>query len=203
MNRNTPLLLIKYLDDGLRAFTKGFVVKEGWRSLVVHFEDVSVLDVGEEIALYREWKDALIVQNYRVLKKKEMTIQGGVQLKVRRVGEPRPFDQRTCQRCPNVHEMIVAELGGESGCIVVDVGDDTLGIIARSGHSVGDILDLKIDIAFTEFMGSVTVCSVADERWDRNRYGVVCNVAFQKDEMQQFLKRLKMTIQFKSMQTEV
>ena len=170
MNRDTPLLLIKRLANGLRAFTKGFVVTEDGLSLFVHFEHVGVLDVGNEIALYRKGEDALIVQNYRVLDKKTMMSPDGVQLKVRPVGKPRPFDQRTSQRIPSAHAMIVAEFGGESDCLVVDVAEESLGLIACSGHSVGDRLDLSIDMAFTGFTGTVTVCSVTEDGPDRSRY---------------------------------
>lgn len=176
-------------------------MKVGWRFLVINFEDATVLDVGEEIELYRERGDNWIVQHYRVLKKKNAK-DGLAQLKVRALGKPRPFDRRKSSRTTSEHAMIVAQFGDEPDCTVVDIGERSLGIIANPGPEIGDVLDLRIHMALAGFEGTVAVSSVTEDLSGQNRYGVVCQGAIKTDEFRRFLKRLKLTVKLMTLEPQ-
>ena len=199
MKHSNTLYLTFRWPDGTRAFSEGTVIETGWRSSIVRFTDDHVADVAKDIALYHEEGDSLVVQNYKVLK--TIVHSEGVDLKVRAVGVPRPFDQRVDRRLPVEPKMMEAQLGSENGCQVVDIGDESVGILAFNEYEIGDRVDLRIRMSFTRYLGCVTVRAVGMDPSGRFRYGLTCEDESIRDDLRVFLKRARLTIQCMNLQS--
>ena len=109
-----------------------------------------------------------------------------------------PGELRGSKRVTTIFEGLVAQFGEEENCVVLDVSEAGLALIAGQEHGIGKILDLQMWVGEVCYLGMVTVCSVDREpRRGRFRYGLKCNEDGMSHNLSDSLSTLWVALQVK------
>ncbi len=89
-------------------------------------------------------------------------------------GRPASAEHRTAFRVPVVNTELIARIGHEADCPVLDISSNGLSVIASERYEPDNILSVTLEFDGQQFSGTGSITSVR-ETWDRRmRYGIHC-----------------------------
>ncbi|MCA8956840.1 MAG: hypothetical protein KDC87_12255 [Planctomycetes bacterium] len=181
-----------------RRFVPATALKVRRRSLVLRIaaEDYRPRQHQVLNVYFRDGEDFLF-QPWRVGAVKE---RGEfVEAKLAALGEPEVGCLRASQRIETCFEGMTAVLQDEDGCLVIDISEEGLGLVAGHRHPVGRVLRLAMNVRGVDYGGTVSVCSVAPAPRNRFRYGLHCEPDRGVDNLHGSLRHLWLELQTRAL----
>lgn len=184
-----------------REFISGVIVGGGSTDVVIQFvsEGLGVV-VDEEITLYFKHSGHFLNRSYLVSRVTEDA--DGTRLKLIPQGaEPEEGDLRGSERIPTIYESMVARVGDQEDCMVLDVSTAGIAAIGGGDFREGDVLEFDMVIDEQRYFGEVTLRSVIEVRPGRFRYGLQCNADKDGHNLTAMLPDLWIALQIKYLET--
>ncbi len=199
VKQQTAIYMLRSGSSEVRSLVAGTALEIGRGGLVATFDESDVeLCAGQEITLY--------FREGRQFQKQDFRVQGikrgadrGVRLKLAVCGDKTAGEIRGSERYSTVFEGMTATLGDEPHCLLVDIGEGGMALIAGTKHEPGTSLRLEMWVQEVCYRGSVTVCSVSEAPRGRWRFGLSCDADADEDNLRHSLKRLWLTMQMKQL----
>ena len=202
MERGTIVFIRKSGSSGKGEFITGTVVRGGEKSIGVNFDDECKLTPKQEVIFHYKKDDEFLQQSYRVSSVVKVD-RADRRYQLIAEGEPESGDIRSSERVATVYEPFLARFGGEKNCVVLDISEHSIAVIAGDKHAVGDDVEFEMWIRDGQFLGIVRICSVAPARRDKFRYGLSCNPDGPDHNLQRSLQRLWVALQIKYLEMMV
>ena len=95
---------------------------------------------------------------------------------------------------------MLARFGDEKDCMVIDISEDGLAVIARENHSIGKEVTFEMWIRSTLYRGIVEIRSVATAARGKFRYGLLCLPDVAHHNLSASLRDLSVDLQVKYLQ---
>jgi len=200
MERDTIFYMLDPGPRQGREFISGVVVGGGGDSLVIQFArswlGVSVDDV---IPLHYKIHGRFMSRDHHVVRITED--EAGMRLKLQPIGdEPEAKDLRGSERIPTNQETMIARLGDESDCPVLDISESGIAVMGGRGYARGDVVEFDMWVDGGQHFGLVTVCSAIEVRSGRFRYGLKCNEDQEGHNLRTNLPKLWEALQIKHLE---
>lgn len=203
MERDTIFYLLNRNSPNQREFVSGVVTGGGTESPVVQFSRPWLgVHVDEKIDLHFKHNGRFVCREHHVQRVTED--ESGTRLKLLPLGAaPDPCDMRASERIPTVYESMIARLGTEKDCIVLDVSMSGIAVMCGGRFKKDEILEFEMWVREVQYLGSVSVRSVIEVRPGRFRYGLHCLVDSPGYNLKLTLPQLWVSLQIKYLEIMV
>jgi hypothetical protein len=175
MERDTIFYLADCNFPQGREFISGVAIGGGGESLVVQFARPWLgVAVDEVIALHYKSHGQFMSRDHLVVRVNED--EDGTRIKIVPIGtEPELKDMRSSERFPTHHETMIARLGPEPDCAVLDISTSGIAVMGGGHFEKDDVVEFEMWVRSGQFLGTVTVCNAIEVRPGRFRFGLKCN----------------------------
>jgi hypothetical protein len=189
-------ILIKQTDAaGRRVFLSGCVLSCNERVVVALFEKDCGLRWGVVTDGFYQEGDVFMRQAYRVISSADE--EDGTRVDLLLQGEPKSAEMRACERVTTIFEPMLATFGGEPNCLVLDISDVGIALVANGEYPVGTTLALESWNDQELLSGRVTIRSVSPAPRSKFRYGLCCEVDEEPHNLHAELRNLFVALQVK------
>jgi hypothetical protein len=197
MERDTIFYMLDRNSPQEREFISGVVVGGGGENLVIQFARSWMgIAVGEKVPLHYKSHGQFLSREHLVTRVTED--EDGTRLKLEPIGhEPQLKDMRSSERIPTIHETMLARIGRESDCVVLDISTSGVAIMGGGHYSRGEVVEFEMWVRDTQYLGTVTICSTIEVRPGRFRYGLKCNEDAEGQNLRGSLPQLWVALQIK------
>ncbi len=202
MERDT-IFYLRNRSAGRREFISGVLVGGGFADVQIQFaSDGLGVVVDEEITLHFKHAGHFLNRDYLV--SRVIEDGDGTRLKLVPQGvEPEDDDMRGSERIPMIYESMVARLGDQIECMLLDVSNAGIAVIGGGNYRCGDVLEFDMVIEGQRYFGEVTLRSAIEVRRGRFRYGLQCNADKNGHNLTAMLPDLWIALQIKYLETVI
>lgn len=159
--------------ERFRALHLGCVLETTEDGYVLEFElEEFPGTAGQNCRLFFQTPDGFMQQVARI----EESVDGAPipTVRVVTIGDPLSAEGRSHPRISTVASELVATVGGEAGCPVVDLSRTGLAVMGSEPRATGDIVDVVLENGPETYTGRACIQS-RRELWEgRFRYGLHC-----------------------------
>jgi len=154
-------------ESGERVLHRTRHVGTQGEELALDLEQPLQLALEQPLFLYYERKRKFMQQPARIV---AVALEGSIT--VEPTADPIVAESRQAYRCPTLVEDIVARLGSEARCEVLDVSETGFAVLAHTTYAPGSMLDVELTLEGEAAEGTAVVQSVNVPASGLTRYGL-------------------------------
>lgn len=187
----TPMYLLIPSASNERILHPGKVLAANAQTFEAEFDEAVAPEVGADTVAFGEVRGKFMQQGARVT---EVRSDGGkLSFVFQRIGEAVSAEQRQTYRVSSVTTGIVARIGKEERCAVVDISPEGFGAILRQKPEVGSLVNVLLRFWSEDLSDSFRVQTVQTRPDGKFRCGFL---AVEKNSpSRRALQKISMTLQ--------
>jgi len=129
-------------------------------------------EIGQELLIFYETERGFVKQGARI--KMVSKTDSITTFRFELTGDPVSAEHRECYRVSTVMDEVIATIGAEENCPVVDVSATGFAVVTSRRYRTATVVDATVHYAGTAFRGKGRIENVRELKHGRIRFGVHC-----------------------------